>query len=68
MPMEAQKEEKKQKGEDEQALAKKWLVKQHYFRMARTGRTYTDIKYELSVKYGLSVSSIEKLVYRKSKK
>lgn len=93
MPMEAQKEEKKQKGEDEMALAReikellgvdadwimrvgllsrtearKWLVKQHYFRLARTGRTYADIKYELSEKYGMSVSSIEKLVYRKSKK
>ncbi len=45
--------------------ARKWLVRQRYFDLARTGRTYTDIKYELSERYGISVSSIEKLVYRK---
>jgi hypothetical protein len=43
--------------------AKKWLVKQRYFLLAKTGRTYTDIKYELSERYGISVSSIEKMVY-----
>lgn len=45
--------------------AKKWLVKQQYFVLAKTGRTYTDIKYELSEKYGVSVSTIEKMIYRK---
>ncbi len=48
--------------------ATKWLVKQQYFAMAKTGRTYADIKYELSEKYGISVSSIEKLVYRGTQK
>ncbi len=48
-----------------QEQARKWLVKQRYFQMAKTGRKYKDIKYELSVSYGLSVSKIEKLVYRK---
>jgi hypothetical protein len=46
--------------------ARKWVVRQKYFEMAKTGRTYTDIKLELSVEYGVSVSAIEKLVYRKS--
>ncbi len=45
--------------------ARKWIVKQKYYQLARTGRTYTDIKYELSIDYGISVSSIEKMVYRK---
>lgn len=44
--------------------ARKWVVKQQYYALAKTGRTYTDIKYELSEQYGLSVSSIEKLIYR----
>ncbi len=47
------------------AHARKWLVMQRYYALARTGRTYTDIKYELSVKYDISVSSIEKMVYKK---
>ena len=45
--------------------ARKWIVQQKYFRLKEPGRTYTDIKYELSCDYGLSVSSIEKLVYKK---
>lgn len=51
--------------------AKKWLVRQLYFSLAREGntidrdgRTYTDIKNELSTEYGISISSIEKIVYR----
>ena len=51
--------------------AKKWLVKELYFEYAKQGktytkegRTYTDIKLELSEEYGISISSIEKLVYR----
>jgi len=53
--------------------AKKWLVKELYFTYAREGKTlekggmtYTQIKNELSDSYGVSVSTIEKLVYRKS--
>ena len=45
--------------------ARRWVVKKKYFQLAKTGRTYTDIKNELSVEYGISVSAIEKLVYRK---
>jgi len=52
--------------------AKKWLVKELYLTYAREGktlekrgRTYTHIKNELSDSYGVSVSTIEKLVYRK---
>jgi hypothetical protein len=44
--------------------AKKWLVRQLYYQLAKTGRTYADIKYELSDRFGISVSSIEKLIYR----
>lgn len=45
--------------------ARNWVVKQKYFQLAKTGRTYTDIKNELSDEYGVSVSTIEKMVYRK---
>ena len=45
--------------------ARNWVVKHKYFQLAKTGRTYTDIKNELSVDYGVSVSTIEKMVYRK---
>ena len=48
--------------------ARKWVVKKKYYEMAKTGRTFTDIKNELSDCFGLSVSSIEKMVYRKQKK
>ena len=48
--------------------ARKWVVKKKYFKMAKTGRTFTDIKNELSDCFGLSVSSIEKMVYRKQRK
>jgi len=51
--------------------AKKWLVRELYFAYAREGntiekggRTYTDIKDQLSIDYGISVSSIEKIIYR----
>ena len=54
------------------STVKKWLVKELYFEYARKGhaherggRNYTNIKNELSVNYGVSVSTIEKLVYRK---
>ena len=45
--------------------ARNWIVRKKYFEMAKTGRTYTDIKLELSVEYGVSVSMIEKMVYRR---
>ena len=45
-------------------VAKKWLVKARYFKEAKSGRTYTDIKLDLSVEYDISVSAIEKLIYR----
>ena len=45
--------------------ARKWVVRQKYYQLASAGRTYTDIKLELSVDYGVSVSMIEKMVYRK---
>ena len=51
---------------DEKA-AKRWLIRQRYWRMAREGRTYSDIKQELSVEFGISISSIEKLIYRTKK-
>ena len=42
-------------------------IKKEYGEMAKEGMKYKDIKVLLSEKYGLSVSSIEKLVYcRKS--
>lgn len=47
--------------------ARKWVVLQRYHRLAKSGRTYTDIKLELSVEFGVSVSTIEKLVYRKGR-
>jgi hypothetical protein len=46
--------------------ATKWLVRRLYYRMAKEDRTYADIKYELSIRYDISVSSIEKMVYRKN--
>jgi len=45
--------------------ARKWLVKNLYFKWAKKDRTYADIKEELSELYGISVSSIEKMIYRK---
>ena len=46
--------------------ARNWIVEKKYYQLAKSGRTYTDIKNELSVEYGVSVSTIEKLVYRKT--
>ena len=42
---------------------KRALIKYYYERMAKEGKTYKDIKKVLSERYGVSVSSIEKLVY-----
>ncbi len=44
---------------------KRALVKKEYKEMAKQNMTYKVIKAKLSKRYGLSVSSIEKLVYRK---
>ena len=43
----------------------KALVKKEYEEMAKHGMKYKNIKVDLSKKYGISVSSIEKLIYRK---
>jgi hypothetical protein len=48
--------------------ARKWIVLHRYYQMVKTGRTYTDVKYELSEIYGVSVSLIEKMLYRISGK
>ena len=45
--------------------ARRWLVRNKYYLLANGSRTLTEIKLELSEKYGLSVSSIEKLIYRR---
>ena len=45
--------------------AKKWLVREEYHRLYREeGYSYRQVKEILRDRYGLSVSSIEKLVYR----
>ncbi len=44
--------------------ARKWVVLHRYYQMVKTGRTYTDVKYELSEIYGVSISLIEKMLYR----
>lgn len=44
--------------------ARRWLVRKKYYLLADGTRTYTDIKEELSEQYGISISSIEKLIYR----
>ncbi len=53
------------------SVAKKWLVRERYFDKAKdemnnaqSGKTYLEIKHELSDSYGVSVSMIEKLIYR----
>lgn len=43
---------------------KRALIVYYYESMAKEGKTYKEIKLVLSEKYGISVSSIEKLVYR----
>ena len=45
--------------------AKKWLVKQLYYKLSKEDRTYTVIKKELSKRYNISVSTIEKMMYKK---
>ncbi|MFZ4799985.1 MAG: hypothetical protein ACOYMA_21020 [Bacteroidia bacterium] len=43
----------------------KWLVKELYYEEKRKGgKTCIDIKYDLSDEYNVSVSQIEKLIYR----
>ena len=43
---------------------RKWLVKKLYYQeQAKNERSLTDIKNEISEKYDISVSSIEKLIY-----
>ncbi len=47
---------------------KRQLVRFHYQEMAKQDMTYKEIKGKLSKRYGLSISAIEKLVYRKGGK
>lgn len=49
----------------EKKQLRRWVVKEKYFALAKTGRTYTDIKYQLSDEYKVSISMIEKMVYKK---
>ena len=42
-----------------------WLIKRKYFEMARRGKNYTQIKIELSERYDITVSAIEKIIYKK---
>ena len=51
----------------EEKTAKRWLIRRHYFQLAKDGRSYTDIKYELSELFEISISSIEKIIYRTNK-
>lgn len=44
---------------------KRLLIKYDYEKLAKSGIKYKEIKKQLSEKYGVSVSSIEKLVYKK---
>lgn len=44
---------------------KKALILKTYHEMAKTGLKYIDIKQKLSGEYGITVSAIEKMVYRK---
>ena len=44
----------------------KWVVKQLYFEAVKKGgKSYKDIKHELSEEYAMSYNTIEKLIYRK---
>jgi len=54
-----------EKGLIELKYAKKYLVRVHYFRLAKNGYTYNEIKSMLGKKYGMSFSQIEKLIYGK---
>lgn len=49
--------------------ARKWVVKEKYKKMALSQKrsTLTDIKYELAEIYGMSVSGIEKMIYKPKK-
>jgi hypothetical protein len=47
---------------------KRRLVLYHYDKMAKQGKKYKDIKTELSKKYGITIATIEKIVYRTAKK
>ena len=44
------------------------LVKKDYEDMAKDGMKYKDIKEQLSKKYGVSISWIEKLIYKNGKR
>jgi hypothetical protein len=48
--------------------AKKWVVVRRYYQLVKQGMTGIDAKWELSYKYGLSLSTIDKLIYGRYKK
>ena len=49
--------------------AKNWLVRKEYERLYKTGdfKTYTEVKEYLIKRYDISLSSIEKMIYRDHK-
>ncbi|MBG0782029.1 MAG: hypothetical protein H0S84_07160 [Bacteroidales bacterium] len=48
--------------------ARKWVVVRRYYQLVKQGMSGIDAKRELSYKYGLSISTIEKLIYGQNKK
>jgi hypothetical protein len=49
--------------------AKNWLVRNEYERLYKSGdfKTYTEVKEYLIKRYDISLSSIEKMIYRDHK-
>jgi len=48
--------------------AKNWLVRNEYRRLyEQEFNTYTEVKKYLASRYGISISSIEKMIYRDNK-
>jgi len=46
---------------------RKWFVKEMYWVYAKEDRTFESIKEQLEEEYGISVSAIEKLIYKTKK-
>ncbi|KAF0128046.1 MAG: hypothetical protein FD155_3435 [Bacteroidetes bacterium] len=44
--------------------ARKWIVKQRYNELSKTTMRLSDIKADLSERYAISVSAIEKMIYQ----
>jgi len=47
---------------------RKWIVKQRYNELSKTTMRLTDIKADLSERYAISVSAIEKMIYQQKSK